>query len=148
VESFPKVSACYTQLFFSADLPTLKDFWCDFLYFMQDESHKNCTLTLHSMQCTVSLNMLNCAMNCNTRGSHCITFELSLADISLAIHGSITIEVCCMSLPHFNVIVSQPVYSGCVVPKVGSFTRCAIHQYTHRAEVLFLSHICADMGAR
>jgi len=38
-------------------------------------------------------------------------------------------------------------HSSCC-PKSGSFTQCAIHQYTHRAEVLFLSHICADMGAR
>jgi len=35
-----------------------------------------------------------------------------------------------------------------VVPKVGSFTQCAVRQYTHRAEVLSLLHICADMGAR
>ena len=35
-----------------------------------------------------------------------------------------------------------------VVPKVGSFTRCAVHQYTHRAEVWSLLHFCADMGAR
>jgi len=35
-----------------------------------------------------------------------------------------------------------------VVPKVGSFTWCAVCQYTHRAEVLSLVSICTDMGAR
>jgi len=35
-----------------------------------------------------------------------------------------------------------------VVPKVGLFTPCAVRQYTHRAEVSSLLHICADMGAR
>ena len=34
-----------------------------------------------------------------------------------------------------------------VVPKVGSFTRCAVCQYPHRAEALSLLHICADMDA-
>jgi len=34
--------------------------------------------------------------------------------------------------------------SGLVVQKVGSFTRCAIHQYTHRAGVLSLLRVCAD----
>jgi len=35
-----------------------------------------------------------------------------------------------------------------VVPKVGSFVQCVICQYIHRAEVLSLLHIYADMGAR
>jgi len=34
-----------------------------------------------------------------------------------------------------------------VVPKVGSFTWYAVCQYTHRAEVLSLLHIFADMSA-
>ena len=35
-----------------------------------------------------------------------------------------------------------------VVPKVGLFTWCAICQCRHRAEVLSVLYICADMGAR
>ncbi|XP_075580479.1 small ribosomal subunit protein mS29 isoform X3 [Pelecanus crispus] len=35
-----------------------------------------------------------------------------------------------------------------VFPKVGLFTRCSVRQYTHGAEVFYLIHFCAEMGAR
>ena len=62
--------------------------------------------------------------------------------------------MCCLSLEETSLKVTKNTRMcsltklSVLVPKVGSFTWCAVCQYTHRAEVLSLLYICADIGAR
>lgn len=104
-------------------------------------------LTLHSTQRTVSLTMLNCAMNCNWRHTHFVTFESSLADFSMAIHGGTTIELYCISLIHCSIILRQAAYSGCTaLSSQASFYLDPISTGNHT--LLFILHIHSSASLR